>query len=177
MVKQFQQAGARDTMICLDMTTGAYRYQTHEAIEQAIVVAASLVRHIAVVERLSVGLRTEAYDPAEGFLSRLTVPPRSDSGQLQRVLEVLARVEGAPQSDFSCLLQREAVDLSLGSTIIAVTGSLNGTIAESLLHLRRAGHAPAVILVQPRTPHHDEFHAGGVPVYRVWDDGDLAVAL
>ena len=60
MVKRYQPAIARDTLICLDLYQEDYgRRQRYTATELAIVVAASLANHIIVREGLPVGLLTE----------------------------------------------------------------------------------------------------------------------
>ena len=64
MVKQYQPAISRETLICLDLYRGDYgRRNWAIATERAIVVAASLANHIVVREQLPVGLVTEAHDP------------------------------------------------------------------------------------------------------------------
>jgi hypothetical protein len=83
MVKRYQPAIARDTLICLDLHQEGYgRRQRHTATELAIVVAASLANHIIVREGLPVGLLTEARDPLVG-LDRHPADVDIDSGLRQ----------------------------------------------------------------------------------------------
>ena len=68
MVKRYQPAIARDTLICLDLYQEDYgRRQRYTATELAIVVAASLANHVIVREGLPVGLFAEAHDPLAGL--------------------------------------------------------------------------------------------------------------
>jgi uncharacterized protein (DUF58 family) len=111
MVKQYQPAISRETLICLDLNRQDYgRRNWAIATERAIVVAASLANHIVVREQLSVGLVVEARDPRAGAdggptrapptrapptrapraVVRVTLPPRTGRGHLMRLLEVLA---------------------------------------------------------------------------------------
>lgn len=60
VVKQYQPAIARETMICLDLHAGDYAARfRHDAIELAIVVAASIANHAIVREGLPIGLTTQ----------------------------------------------------------------------------------------------------------------------
>lgn len=243
MVKRYQPAIARDTLICLDLYQQDYgQRQRYTATELAIVVAASLVNHIIVREGLPVGLLTVALDPLAdldilpgggvadlapredeeekpgphgktGSPVRFFLPPRTGRGQLMSLLEVLARVRSVPSSDhdpaprprgtprlrgaasggaaeaaglapssfvlrpssFVDLLRRAATSLSWGSTIAIVTGQETQELLDVLFHLRRAGYAVALILVQPGAPIQalQDRSAPGVSIYRVWQDRDL----
>jgi uncharacterized protein (DUF58 family) len=79
MVKQYQPAIARETLICLDMDERDYgQRQRYTGTELAVIVAASLANHIVVREGLPVGLLTEARDP---LLNPEQNPVDADSGQ------------------------------------------------------------------------------------------------
>jgi uncharacterized protein (DUF58 family) len=257
MVKRYQPAIARETLICLDLYQQDYgRRQRHTASELAIVVAASLANHIIVREGLPVGLLTEAWDPVARGLStvgptekegdrlppgdgsrpndpthvglfgelpgrmwstglrpfsdmasgwgpterlpstlvRFSLPPRSGRGHLMQVLEVLARAQAVPggssasggkgasgggsggRTPFVELLRQGGANLSWGSTIAIVTGRESEELLDTLFHLRRAGFAVSLILVQSgfglSGPRSRSEHLG-VPVYRVWEESDL----
>jgi uncharacterized protein (DUF58 family) len=178
VVKQYQPAIARETLMCLDLDWRDYPMRRHEATEQAIVVAASLANHSIVRERLPVGLATDARDPLAEERRRIVLPPRSERAQLMTILEVLARVQPATGARFVDLLREESVHLPWGSTLVLITGMIDDTLAETLLYLRRRGHATAVVLVQEASPRGDAGAPGslaGIPVHRVWTDQDLAV--
>jgi len=177
LVKQYQPAIARETLICLDLNRGGYgQRQRYTATELAIVVAASLANHIAVEESLPVGLTTEAWDPLADEQVRFFLPPRSERAHLMSLLEVLARVQIASAASFPELLRRGSMDLPWGATLSIITGRESPELLDTLLYLRRAGFAVALILVQPvvssvALPKRADLL--GVPVHRVWTEGDL----
>jgi hypothetical protein len=157
------------------------------ATERAIVVAASLANHIAVREQLPVGLVTEAHDPrhkerASGR-ARFVLPPRGGQGQLMRLLETLACAQVISESEpgaepaqagFAGMLREAARDLSWGTTLSIITGKESPELLDTLFYLRRAGFAVALILVQAGRGSGGRL---GVPVYRVWEEGDLGSVL
>jgi uncharacterized protein (DUF58 family) len=181
LVKKFQPAIARETLICLDLDLVDYALrERHDATEQAIVVAASLAHHMIVREHLPVGLATEARDAAirtgsnESLRRRMSIPPGAERSTLMHILETLARVEVASGEGFLDMLRQESVNLSWGATVVVITGDVDERLAESLLYLKRSGHALALILVRPRYIEAPVVPAG-IPVHHVWQSRDLAV--
>ncbi len=186
LVKQYRPSIARETLICLDLDTGGYGTDNRfTGPELAIIVAASVANHIAVRDKLPVGLATEGLDPlkTEGDLplqknapSPLFMPPRSGRGHLMNLLEVLARVQATPACPFPELLRRESVRLPWGATLVIVAGQESEPLFDALVYLRRAGFAVALILVQPGRPSEalrDRAALMGVAVHRVWREVDL----
>lgn len=186
LVKQYRPAISRETLICLDMDVGGYESDHRfTAPEMAIVVAASVANHIAVQERLPIGLAAEGVDPLpldEGQLlehqppTRFFLPPRSGRGHLINVLEVLARVHPTTATPLAELLRRESVSLSWGATLVIVTGRETEPLFDTLVHLRRAGFAVALILVQSARPSEQlrqRANLMGVAIHRVWRERDL----
>jgi uncharacterized protein (DUF58 family) len=177
LVKRYQPAIARETLICLDLNEEDYgRRQRYTATELAIVVAASIANHIAVREGLPVGLATEALDPMAGETARFHLPPRSERAHLMGLLEVLARAQTAPTSPFAELLRRESVKLPWGATLSVITGRASEALLDTLVHLRRAGFAVALILVQPARPSaelQERADLLNMPVHQVWREHDL----
>jgi len=186
LVKQYRPSIARETLICLDLDAGGYEPDYRfTAPELAIIVAASVANHIAVQDRLPVGLATEGEDPllmdeehphAHYPPTRFFFPPRPGRGHLISLLEVLARVQPTAAVPFAELLRRESVNLSWGATLVVVTGRESEPLFDTLVYLRRAGFAVALILIQPGRPS-DELRQRadlmGVAVHRVWREGDL----
>jgi uncharacterized protein (DUF58 family) len=179
VVKQYQPAIARETLICLDMGFRSYEVRRrHDSIELAVVVAASLASYMMEREHLPVGLATDALDPLDEVRRRITLPPGSERARLMSLLEILARVQAVPEGSFADLLRRESLGLAWGSTLLAVTGSIDDELGQTLLYLKRSGHAVAVILVEPerlRAGVAQEERVPGVPVHRVTSVRDLAV--
>jgi uncharacterized protein (DUF58 family) len=177
LVKQYQPSIARETLICLDLDQEDYeRRQRYTATELAIVVAASIANHVVVREGLPVGLTTEARDPLLDKQARFFLPPRSERAHLMSLLEVLARVQITSATPFVDLLRRESVNLSWGATLAVITGRESEALFDTLVYLRRAGFAVALILVQPARPSARLQKRGdllGVPIYRIWKEQDL----
>jgi uncharacterized protein (DUF58 family) len=177
LVKQFQPAIARETLICLDLDREDYgQRQRYTATELAIVVAASIANHIIVREGLPVGLSTEAQDPLSNGRARFYLPPRSGRAHLMGLLEVLARVQVTEGTPFVELLRRESTRLPWGATLAVITGRESEPLFDSLVSLRRAGFAVALILVQPGRPSTDLRRRAdllGVPIHRAWREQDL----
>lgn len=177
LVKRYQPAIARETLVCLDLNEADYsERQRYTATELAIVVAASIANHIVVQERLPVGLATEALDPLTERCTRFYLPPRPERAHLMNLLEVLARVQIAPAAPFAELLRRESVNLPWGATLTAITGRESAGLLEALVYLRRSGFAVTLILVQPGRPSPElqgRTDLLGVPVHRVWSEHDL----
>jgi uncharacterized protein (DUF58 family) len=174
-VKRYQPAVARETLICLSLDLADYPVTSHNAMEQAIVVAASLASHMVIQEGLPVGLAMESGETVFGTSRRVSLPPRSGSPHLVQLLEALARAQPAGRC-LVTLLREESVKLAWGSTLVVLTGYLHRELAETALHLRRRGFAVTLILVVP------DRHvgvAGGpfdlpdVPIHHVWTDDDL----
>jgi uncharacterized protein (DUF58 family) len=188
VVKQYQPAIARETMICLDLHDEGYptaRYR-HDAVELAIVVAASLANHAIVREGLPVGLTTQPPDRAPGGRAEesgmppsLRLPPRRERAHLIRILETLAEVELVrdPAQPFTALLRRDWIDLSWGGTVVVITGRADLPLTEALLQLRRGGLAIALILVSATGAATEPGWAAppGVAVYSVRGERDLEV--
>ena len=177
LVKQYQPAIARDTLVCLDLDESSYSpRQRYDASELAIVVAASLASHIVVRERLPAGLLTEAWDPWAGARARLWLPPRRERAHLMDVLAALARVQLAPAAPLPEMLRHARVKLGWGATVVAVTPRAGAELFEELAGLRHAGFAVAAILVQPDRPSAEwRRHAEvlGIRVHQVWHARDL----
>lgn len=177
LVKQYEPAIARETLICLDMDEEHYeRGKRFTATELAITIAASIAQHVIIKEGLPAGIVTEAYDPLINQAVRLRRPPRSERVHMMNLLEVLARIQVTTDVPFAQLVRHETVDLSWGSTVTVITGSERSNLFDTLLQLRRSGFAPTLILVQPGRTSEDlrkRSELLNVPVHRFWDERDL----
>lgn len=138
MVKQYQAAISRETLICLDLHREDYgRRHWSLATERAIVVAASLANHIVVRERLPVGLVTEAQDPrrhgdpeVRPRPVRFALPPRAGQGQLMRLLEVLACAQVISGSESAAALEKTTVTGSSSVAAEPATASFAALLRE-----------------------------------------------
>jgi uncharacterized protein (DUF58 family) len=139
----------------------------------AITVAASVAHHIVVNEGLPVGLATEGWDPLSNGNARFLLPPRSERAHLMSLLEVLARIEVADGTPFPDLVRRESVRLPWGATLAVIAGRESEALFDTLVHVRRAGFAAALILVQPTYVSEGLRRRAdrlGLPVHRVWKE-------
>ena len=178
LVKRYQPAVARETLICLDFARESYAGRRfYDASELAIVAAASLANHLIVRERLAVGLVMQAVDPLAEATAQFSLPPRRERAHLMSLLEVLARAQPAPDptTPFPDFLRRETTRLPCGATVIVISGAESEMLYETLAYLRSTGFALALILVMPQAPAGDLRQAamGKLPVYRVWREAGL----
>lgn len=178
VVKQYQPAIARETMICLDMYRADYNpRRMYEATELAIITAASLANHILIRDKLPVGLATEALDSLHEETRRISVPPRSERSHLvSGIMEPLARIQTTESQGLPDLLRSESVRLSWGSTMVVITGSESEELYDSLLFLQRSGFSVALVLVHPEaTPSAllGRAEALGITTHRVRTERDL----
>lgn len=174
MVKRYQSAVSRATILCLDLDRDAYPIG-RDGLEQGIVVAASLAHYIVMRERLPVGLTAAGSSPLAPESGRIILPPRQRRENLIAILEVLAGIEPSGKPAFAPLLREECLRWGSGTTAIVITGRVDAALVDVLLYLFQRGHAVGLFLVRPKVIRVDELSiAPRIPVYHVWDDGDLA---
>ena len=147
-VKKFEPAVSLTSLIFLDLNTGAYTSQLrYVASEWAIVVAASLANYLTD-QRQAVGLGCNGLDPLS-HMTQWTIPPRLGRVHLMKLLEWLARVQAADSTPLADWLPTAALDLSWGTTIIAVSPTGDEAICRALHRLMRAGLNPVLVVVEP----------------------------
>ena len=176
-VRRYEPAIDLQAMVALNLAAGDYPgVERYQAAELGIVIAASLLVHIASL-RQAVGLSSNGRDPlagawgppftagaglqaggrahsAAGTTAMLGGAPSKGSEHVMRLLEVLARVEVAPGESalpFLDLLAGRVAQHGLpwGSTLVAVTGREVDGLMEALLALRRRGLAVLLVLTCP----------------------------
>jgi len=180
LVKQYEPAIARDTLICLDLNGAAYDIRhRYTAPELAIKVAASLANHIIVREGLSAGLVTTAWDPLVEAQARFSLPPRGERAHLMNILEVLARVQLTHEpAAFADLLRRESANLTWGTTVVAITAREHTALFDVLAYLKQAGFVITLVLISKAAPSPEmEGRANilNIPIHRVWSETDLEI--
>lgn len=187
LVKRYQPAIARETLICLDMDQEHYNIrQRYAAIELAILSSASIANHIIVREGLATGLAVQAYDPLEESMMNMSTVIQRNRSHLMSILEILARAQGYSQSQadkdaaqpFAEYLRQQSMRLSWGSTIVVVTGEEQNNLIDTLIYIRQQGLAIALILIMP-PPVSSEIQQRmamlELPVYRIWREEELEV--
>jgi hypothetical protein len=61
--------------------------------------------------------------------------------------------------------------------MIVITGNKSQALLDTLLYLRQAGLAVALLLVHPGKDSFDLDDPAGVPVYQIWNESDLEKGL
>ncbi|MDQ4075432.1 MAG: DUF58 domain-containing protein [Chloroflexota bacterium] len=177
LVKQYQPAIARETLICLDLNEEDFeRGVRFTATELAVVVAASLATHIIVREGLPAGLAVAAWDPLQEKQTSSTLLPRSERAHLMYLLELLARVQVTEGMPFAEMIRQESARLPWGATIVVIAGAEGESLLDTLLYLQRAGFAVALVLVQsnaPSTALKERAALLRIPIHRVWNERDI----
>jgi uncharacterized protein (DUF58 family) len=177
LVKQYQPAVARETLLALDLNLDGYEgRRRREASELAIVAAASLANHIIVRERQPVGLAAEAMNPLAHTRERFFLPARSERAHLISVLEVLALVRLVPGVPLADILRRERPRLAWGTTIVAITGRPDADLLDALAALRQGGFAVSLLLVQAPDPAplaRERAALLGISIWSIWREQDL----
>ncbi len=145
VVKVFEPSRDREVLLALDVQTrdGAaweLPYDPDEA-ESLFVIAASLARSLAA-ERAAVGLAAAGYHGAESRFALLA--PSSAPGQLERLLDLLARLSAHPSAPFERLIATIVRTTRSGTTVVVVTSR---DPAPYLAHLRRLAQSGCPVLV------------------------------
>ncbi len=140
VTKRFEPSREREVLIALDVQLEhgpAWDLTVdREAVEALIVTAASVARALAE-ERATFGLVAAGYTGAESRFAHL--PVSAGSGQLQRVLDLLARLSTHPSASFERLLDLVRRIARPGTTVLVLTARDPAPFARRLRGLRRAG--------------------------------------
>jgi uncharacterized protein (DUF58 family) len=145
VVKRFEPSRDREVLIALDVqaTAGPALATTNDGaeVEALFVVAASLARSLAL-EGAAFGLAAAGYHHAE---SRFAMLPVSEApGQLERLLDLLARLSDQPSAPFERLLATTLRVIRPGTTVLVVTAR---DPSPFLGHLRRIEQAGCPVVV------------------------------
>lgn len=146
VTKRYEPSREREVLIALDIQLehGALWDigPDPDAVESLIVVAASITRALAE-ERATFGIVAAGYTGAEGRFAHL--PVSAGHGQLERVLDLLARLSSHPSASFERLLDLVRRVARPGTTVLVVSARDQVPFARRLRGLRRAGLDVVVI--------------------------------
>jgi uncharacterized protein (DUF58 family) len=194
-VRRYEPAISLETAILLNLDATDYpRRERYTGTELGIVIAASVAVHV-VEKRQALSLATNGRDPlrepepsADAStpeevtpLFSPTLPLRKGREHLMRVLDLLARVEVAPQDSappFLDLLGRRSLGLPWGSTVVVITSREVEGLMDTLLVLRRRGLLVILMLTSPdqdfalTAQRADQI---GIQAHRIWSEGALDV--
>jgi uncharacterized protein (DUF58 family) len=168
VVKRFDPAREREVLLALDIQTvpGPAWSATFddELVEGLCVAAASIVRQLRS-EGAAFGLAVAAYAGARRSIAYLA--PSESAAQLERSLDLLARLSSFPSAPFERLLTGLPRNLRPGATVIVLTGRDPGAFLAPIRRLARLGYQVSVLLHGARAegaaPGRRHM-AGGVPV-------------
>jgi uncharacterized protein (DUF58 family) len=145
VVKVFEPSRDREVLLALDVQTRAGpAWETAidpDEVESLFVIAASLARSLAA-ERAAVGLAAAGYHGAESRFALLA--PSSAPGQVERILDLMARLSAHPSAPFEGLIARVLRTLRTGTTVVVLTSR---DPAPYLAHLRRVAQAGCPVVV------------------------------
>lgn len=192
LVKNYQPAIARETLIALDLDPDNYELRgRHDLMELAITVAASIANYTLGRERQPVGLAVQAQDGAargnpdstalaSPLLATETgtafyLPPRAERAQLMTILETLARVQPLTGRPFAEFLRQHSLHLPWGTTLVVIAGKASVSLFNTLAQLRQAGFPVALIVVQGSLLREARQRAAvlRIPIYAVGREQDL----
>jgi uncharacterized protein (DUF58 family) len=177
-VKQLEPSISLETSIFLNLNTGEYDQRTWiDATELAIVITASLANWV-IARRQAVGMVTNGVDPLGNGARPPSIPPRRNRGHLMRLLDILARIEPKDTDAFVQLVNREAVRLSWGTTMILITGQIDDDLFDSLFQARRRGLNAIVVLAGLGAGSEEirrKSASFGFPLYAIHRERDLDI--
>jgi uncharacterized protein (DUF58 family) len=167
--KVFDPVISLDTAVFLDLERDHYD-AAHAIIttEEAVSVAASFAVQLAR-RRQPFSLASNGGDPLTTEDRGPLLPMRSGQAHLTTVLAALGRIENRESEPFSIMLQREALNLPWGCTVLIVSGSGEGLLPHCL-RLRRSGFNVVVTLVDYYSDLRNaarELERTGATVYRL----------
>jgi uncharacterized protein (DUF58 family) len=140
VTKRFEPSRDREVLIALDVQTEhgpSWDLSfADEDIESLYVVAASIARSLAV-ERTAFGLAAAGYTGAETRFAH--VPISTAPGQVERVLDLIARLSSHPSAPFERLLVLVQQIARPGSTVLVLTARDPGPFIPRLRRIERRG--------------------------------------
>lgn len=150
MTKRFEPSRDREVLIALDLQTehgpSWLIAVDEEVVESLVVVAASLARALAG-ERAALGIVAAGYTGAENRFAHL--PTSAAPGQLERVLDLLARLSSHASAPFERLLDLVHRVTRPGTTVVVVTARDPRPYFPRLRALERAGSTVVVLACGP----------------------------
>jgi uncharacterized protein (DUF58 family) len=150
VTKRFEPSRQRDVLIALDLQIAsgpAWSLSTDDdAVEELFVVAGSIARALAA-EGAAFGLTAAGFSGSPRRFADL--PVSASPGQLDRTLELLARLSSSASARYETLLARIERRLPDGTTVLALTARDPRPFTATLRRLRREGFDVAVVTAGP----------------------------
>ena len=153
LTKRFDPAREREVLIALDIQTleGPSWQVSYldDLVEELCVVAASMARALRS-ERAAFGLAVAGYTGTARTVAFLG--PSESPGQLERVLDLLARLSSFASAPFQTLLGRLPRSLRPGTAIVVLTSRDPGPWLAVLRRIERMGYPVTVVGYGPIAP-------------------------
>jgi uncharacterized protein (DUF58 family) len=150
VVKRFEPSRDREVLLALDVqTANGPSWETAwdaEEVESLFVVAASIARSFAL-ERAAFGIAAAGYHGAESRFAHIAVSEAP--GQLERVLDLLARLSTHPSAPFDRLLGMIIRVVRPGTTVMVLTARDPSGYLAWLRRIERAGCRVVVVACGP----------------------------
>jgi len=150
VVKVYEPSRDREVLLAIDVQAadgpGWATSHDEETIESLLVIAASVARTLAD-ERAAFGAAAAAWTSTTSRLALLQ--PTEAPGQLERVLDLLARLSGQPSVPFERLLGSIARSTRTGTTVLVITARDPSRYLGHLRRLEGAGLAVIVLACGP----------------------------
>ena len=179
VTKRFEPSRDREVLIAIDVQVGdgrAWEWTVgdDEVVESLYVVAASLARSLAE-RRVAFGLVAAGYTGAESLFA--SVATSAAPGQLERTLDLLARLSTHASASFEALLAVAARRVSPGTSVLVLTARDPRPFIASFRRLRRLGADVTVIATGPRADRNVAVaRAAGLTARRAQLDGSWRTA-
>lgn len=155
ITKRFEPSRDREILLALDLqTVHGPTWEVafdDEAVEALIVIAASIARSLAI-ERATFGIAAAGYTGAESRFASLAAS--AAPGQLERALDLLARLSSHPSAPFERLLDRIQRATRAGTTVLVLTARDPAPFLAHFRAIARSG-SPVVVLACGRDAERD----------------------
>ncbi len=158
MVNYFTPSISSGTMVFLNLYDGDYEFRYREAFQEfAIESAATIIydlfkykQEVGLVVNGEIARKSEIDGMAEEIEKGIIVIEQGKGPRhFVRILEVLARVKGQKEVDFTKTFREETTKLPWGTAVVSITPALTDEVVNFLLLMRENGHDVFVFVPSP----------------------------
>ncbi|MHB0870771.1 MAG: DUF58 domain-containing protein [Chloroflexota bacterium] len=150
--KVYEATTSHKLAILLDLATpeaGGFGFGCDPDVQELGITTAASLAQWGLDQGYQVGLYSNGLH--RGGRGAVVVEAARGTGQLERILLALGRLQPLHSFGFEMLLSQQAGRLPYGATLVAVMAALTPAVAASLLGLRRRGY-PVVVVLTGRHP-------------------------
>ncbi len=149
--KVYEATTSHKLAVFLNLATsddGGWGYGYDPDVQELGITTAASIAQWGLDQGYQVGVYSNGLH--RGSTGNVVVEAGRGSGQLERILLALGRLQPLQACGFESLLGQESRRLPYGVTLVVVTAAVTPAVAGALLALRRSGHPVAVILTGRR---------------------------